>query len=71
MVELQNKLPPKDERTFNEIIKCYDKKEYGQGIELCDKLLERHPTHGETQSMKVRHIYFTVATMYLHLACSA
>ena len=60
MVDLQNKLPSKDERMFNDIIKCYDKKEYDQGIELCDKLLERHPAHGETQSMKVGRTHHLV-----------
>jgi N-alpha-acetyltransferase 15/16, NatA auxiliary subunit len=43
----------RDERKmFQQVVTCYEKKEYTRGVKLADTILKKHPNHGETQAMK-------------------
>ncbi|CAJ0587120.1 unnamed protein product, partial [Mesorhabditis spiculigera] len=45
-------LGPKEQALFRKISKCYDNRQHKQGLRLVRNILEQHPDHGETLSMK-------------------
>jgi N-alpha-acetyltransferase 15/16, NatA auxiliary subunit len=45
-------LAPKEQATFRQILRNYEGKQYKKGLKACEQILKKHPTHGETLSMK-------------------
>ncbi len=45
-------LPPKDYAAFKQVLVLYESKSYKKALKEADKLLSKHPRHGETISMK-------------------
>ena len=48
----KQRLPAKDAETFKHIVKFYETKQYKKGLKAADKVLLKHPDHGETLAMK-------------------
>ncbi|XP_043218185.1 N-alpha-acetyltransferase 15, NatA auxiliary subunit-like isoform X1 [Amphibalanus amphitrite] len=47
-----NVLPSRENSVFKKIVKCYEHKQYKNGLKFAKQILAAHPDHGETLSMK-------------------
>ncbi|KAF2359906.1 N-terminal acetyltransferase A auxiliary subunit [Trinorchestia longiramus] len=45
-------LPTKENSLFKRILKCYEQKQYKNGLKFAKQILQNYPNHGETQAMK-------------------
>ncbi|KAA0194377.1 hypothetical protein HAZT_HAZT002244 [Hyalella azteca] len=45
-------LPTKENSLFKRILKCYEQKQYKNGLKFAKQVLQNYPNHGETQAMK-------------------
>lgn len=45
-------LPTKENALFKRILKCYEQKQYKNGLKFAKQILQNYPNHGETQAMK-------------------
>eukprot|EP01090_Pellita_catalonica_P014628 TRINITY_DN3777_c0_g2_i1.p1 TRINITY_DN3777_c0_g2~~TRINITY_DN3777_c0_g2_i1.p1 ORF type:complete len:865 (+),score=188.51 TRINITY_DN3777_c0_g2_i1:21-2615(+) len=45
-------LGPKEQKKFDELMKCLDMKQFNKGLKLTKNILNTHPNHGETLSMR-------------------
>uniref|UniRef100_A0A1I7ZSA7 TPR_REGION domain-containing protein n=1 Tax=Steinernema glaseri TaxID=37863 RepID=A0A1I7ZSA7_9BILA len=45
-------LPAKEAGLFRKLVKAYESKNYKSGIKISKQILDKHPDHGETLSMK-------------------
>lgn len=45
-------LGKKDREMFQQLLSCYEKKDYHRGVKLADTILKKHSNNGETQAMK-------------------
>uniref|UniRef100_A0A2P2HYW5 N-alpha-acetyltransferase 15, NatA auxiliary subunit-like n=1 Tax=Hirondellea gigas TaxID=1518452 RepID=A0A2P2HYW5_9CRUS len=45
-------LPTKENALFKRILKCYEQKQYKNGLKFAKQILQNFPNHGETQAMK-------------------
>ncbi|KAI8869809.1 N-terminal acetyltransferase A, auxiliary subunit [Ramicandelaber brevisporus] len=52
MAPTNQTLPLKEATLFQQALKTQETKDYARGIELCDKILKKHPNHGESFSLK-------------------
>lgn len=50
----KNPLPPKESALFKRILKCYEQKQYKNGLKFCKQILSnpKYGDHGETLAMK-------------------
>ena len=56
-IAAQQELPTKDKAAFQHLVTLYDSGRYKKGIKTADGILKKHPTHGETMSMKALCVY--------------
>lgn len=52
MNDKSQQLPPKEHALFKKILKCYEQKQYKNGLKFAKSILTNFPNHGETQAMK-------------------
>jgi len=48
----KQQLPPKENALFKRILKCYEQKQYKNGLKFAKQILAGFPDHGETLAMK-------------------
>ncbi|MPC26710.1 N-alpha-acetyltransferase 15, NatA auxiliary subunit [Portunus trituberculatus] len=48
----KQQLPPKENALFKRILKCYEQKQYKNGLKFAKQILSNYPDHGETLAMK-------------------
>ena len=52
MDKAKQTLPPKEASLFKRILRCYEQKQYRNGLKFAKLILTNFPDHGETLSMK-------------------
>lgn len=45
-------LPSKEQTLFRHLVQNYESKQYKKGLKAAEQILKKHPSHGDTQSMK-------------------